>query len=249
MTTPELDPRRPGRRPVLISIALHVVVVLLALYAHHMAFEPIEFVAYEVEMVTFAPEELDEFSLAPPEDLVIETPDDPAPEEAEIEPEPVVDLDPIPEPDSLPPPDPDPPEEVVEEPPTEEPPPEDPPSETPPPETESEDVASEDMNIRMEGLQRDFPEYYAEIQTVIARCLREPPGVRGVTAVLRFEIQQDGSIPGSSIRVHQPSGNSRFDIAAIGAVECAGSDRLSPLPAEFPIDALQVEFRFSPRGE
>ncbi len=250
MTPSELDPRRPGRRPLITSIALHVVVVLVALYAHHKAFEPIEFVAYQVEMVAVAPEDLEDFSLPEPDDLVIETPEDPAPPE----PEPVAEPEPLPEPDPLPPPEPDPePPEVVPDPPPErEPPPDppaDPPAEPPPPQTEAQDVASQDVNIRMEGLRRDFPQYYAEIQTAVARCLREPPGVTGVTAVLRFEIQRDGSIPGRSIRIHQPSGNSRFDIAAVGAVECAGAGRLGALPAEFPVDALQVEFRFSPRGD
>ncbi|TVP76760.1 MAG: hypothetical protein EA352_05055 [Gemmatimonadales bacterium] len=107
-------------------------------------------------------------------------------------------------------------------------------------------MTSADIDARMEGLQRDFPAYYAEIQSAIRRCFREPPGVRGVTAVLRFEIQRSGDIPGRSIQVHQRSGNVRFDVAAVGAIECAG-ERLGALPDDFPMDALQVQFTFEPR--
>lgn len=250
MTTSDDDSRRPDRRAFASSVVLHVVLLIAALVVHRMTETPIQFVAVAAEMVVLAEEETEEFSLPEPEDLVIETPDDPVPEQLDVEPEPEIVPDPLVEP-PLPDPEPDPPdeeEEVEEDPPTEDPPAEEPPPETPP-ETESEDVASDDINVRMEGLRRDFPEYYAEIQAVVGRCLRTPPGVLGVTTVLRFEIQRDGSIPGRSISLHEPSGNSRFDIAAVGAVECAGSGLLSPLPEGFPVDALQVEFRFSPRGE
>ena len=34
----------------------------------------------------------------------------------------------------------------------------------------SDDLSGEDLNIRMEGLRRDFPDYYLNIQRQIQRC-------------------------------------------------------------------------------
>jgi hypothetical protein len=106
-------------------------------------------------------------------------------------------------------------------------------------------ASTEEMRIRMEGLRRDYPQYYAQIVSQINRCFRWTGGGRWNT-VIRFEIQRDGTIPGSSIQFYARSGNGTFDIQAFGAVECAGAGRLSPLPEDVPYDALPVQFTFSP---
>jgi outer membrane biosynthesis protein TonB len=236
---------------VIGSVALHVAVVLVAWFVHRATSSPSSSWRTKSRWWRSLTRISEDFALPEPDDLVIETPEDPLRRNPSRSPSlrfPTP--SPIPEPDPIPPPDPipDPPWTPTRRAGSSDGSPREPPVETPPPRPTTADVASQDINIRMEGLQRDFPAYYAEIQAAVARCFREPPGVRGVTAVLRFEIQRDGSIPGRSIRVHRPSGNSRFDIAAVGAVECAGPAGWAPFHRNFPVDALQVEFRFSPRG-
>ncbi|TVR66694.1 MAG: hypothetical protein EA422_01450 [Gemmatimonadales bacterium] len=100
----------------------------------------------------------------------------------------------------------------------------------------------------MEGLQRDFPAYYSRIVQEIQRCFRAPTGSDRGTSVVRFEIVSDGTIPTSSISLHQRSGNARLDVAALGAIECAGGGRFGPLPSDLPFDRLPVQFTFSPAG-
>jgi outer membrane biosynthesis protein TonB len=199
--------------------------------------EPIEYVTYQMELITEA--ELAELATSPPEPEV-ETPNAPLPEpEPEPEPEPIPEPEPEPEPEPAPPepePEPAPPEpEIVEQP-------------TQPAENlDISRASTEQMTIRMEGLRRDYPQYYEQIVRQITRCFRWTGGGAGRwTTVVRFEIERDGTIPGSSIQLHQPSGNPTFDIQAFGAVECAGAGRLSPLPEDLPYDVLPIQFTFSP---
>lgn len=229
---------RPGRGPVLASVVLHVAVAAVAWWAHRQAAEPIEFIAYEMELVSFAQDEAPAF---PEDELVVETPEEPAPPEPEPEPEP-------------PPPEPEPePEEREPEP---EPEPEPPPAERPrdeprpaPPEDaeRADELTSDEIAVRMEGLERDFPAYYSRIIREVDRCFRPPTG-RNLTTVVRFDIQRDGSVPRRSISVHRSSGNLQFDVAAVGAVECAGAGRFGPLPDDLPWDLLPILFTFSPAG-
>jgi hypothetical protein len=44
------------------------------------------------------------------------------------------------------------------------------------------------------------------------------------------------------------SGNTSFDFAAMGAVECAGQGRFGPLPEDLPYESLPVLFDFTPSG-
>ena len=101
------------------------------------------------------------------------------------------------------------------------------------------------MAVRMEGLRRDYPAYYNEIVREVNRCFRWAGG-GDWTAVLRFEIERDGRIPESSIQIYTPSGSGSFNIEAFGAVACAGSGRLGPLPPDLPLEALAVQFTFRP---
>lgn len=249
MTTWHEDPRRPGRRPVLASVALHVVVVVFAWWWQSTLDEPIEYVAYEMDIVTFADLEAQEEVQPAEPDLVVETPEETPPEPPQPEPElPPPPPDPEPQPEPRPrEPEPEPertpePQPREETPPQRERPPERPPEET------TEEASTVEMVARMEGLRRDYPAYYDQIQREILRCFRPPGGVDRATTVVRFEIRNDGRVPGSSIRLHQRSGNTRFDIQAVAAVECAGGGRFGPLPADLPFDVLPVQFTFSPAG-
>jgi hypothetical protein len=98
----------------------------------------------------------------------------------------------------------------------------------------------------MEGLIRDFPEYYANIQRQIQRCFEYRGSGRLETAII-FYISRDGSVDGRSIDFYERSGNVNFDYAAMGAIECA-SDRFGPLPEEMAWDRLPILFTFRPRG-
>lgn len=235
------NPRRPGGGALFASLTLHLLVAAMAWWAHRQAAQPIQFIAYEMELVSFS--DLEDPDPGVPEDeLVVETPEEPEPPAPEPEPEP-------PPPD----PDPDPEPEPTPAPVREEPPPEpvrDPPREEvrpTPAETPAEEMTSAEIAVRMEGLQRDFPAYYTQIIREIDRCFR-PPAMRNLTAVVRFDIRRDGSVPRGSIQVHQRSGQLQFDMSAVAAVECAGEGRFGSLPDDLPWDVLPILFTFRPAG-
>jgi outer membrane biosynthesis protein TonB len=223
-----------------MSTGLHAALLAGLWAAGNYGEEPIEFVTYQMELITEA--DLADLSTAPPEPE-IETPNAPlpAPEpEPEPEPEPAPpEPEPEPEPEPPPPepePEPTPPQpEVVEQP-------------TPPADAlDISRASTEQMTVRMEGLRRDYPQYYEQIVIQVQRCFRwTGGGGNRWTTIIRFEIQRDGTIPGSSIQTYRPSGNPTFDIQAFGAVECAGAGRLPPLPEDLPYDALPIQFTFSP---
>lgn len=249
MTNWSRNPRRPDRRHIAASVVFHVLVLAVGWWAHRAAHNPIEYITYQMQMVSVADlEDLVEAALPEPDDLVVESPEDPVLPQPEPEPPPPPEPDPVP-------PEPDPPvQEPPPDPPVQEPPP-DPPvqqqqqAEPPPTQAERvEEASTADIMTRMEGLQRDFPAYYRTIVAEIQRCHRPPAGVDRGTTVLRFVIVRDGTVPPASIRIHERSGNTRLDIAAVGAVECAGGGRFGPLPDDLPFDELPVQFAFGARG-
>jgi len=244
------DPRRPGRGPVLASVALHVVMMIGAWWAHRSMSDPFEYVSYQIELVMTGDLEFPE-EVGAPEPPVVTTPEPQPP------PPPVEETPPPPPPEPEPDPEPAPPApEPAPEPEPEPPPPQPDPAPQPEPQPQleqppvsTETASSAEMNIRMEGLQRDFPAYYQQIVTEIQRCFRWD-GPATWTAVLRFEIQSDGRVPAASMSFFNSSGNRAFDLAAMGAVECAGGGRFSPLPEDLPFDILPIQFTFGPaRGQ
>jgi len=97
----------------------------------------------------------------------------------------------------------------------------------------------------MEGLQREFSEYYGQIVRAIETCfnrLNTGSMPANLTAVLRFEIGRDGRV--TAIRPYQRSGNGVFDGVAIESVECAGRGAIGPLPPAMPTDILPIEYSF-----
>lgn len=243
------DRRGLPRSGLVVSGILHLVVLVGLLLAPALQQPPAQFETFEIELIATSPTPVP----LPPvtEDLVIETPD-PSP--------------PSP-PDELPPPDPRPdPEETLpvseevepepepepEDPPAEDPPADDPPpSDDPPPEIPVDEAPAEEtgsnVDVRMEGLKRDYPVYYANIVQQIQDCWRAPPGNSRWRAVLYFEIDSDGTV--SVVRPVERSGSAAFDYSAIGAVaDCAGRGRFGPLPDEMPFEVLPVQFTFEPRG-
>ena len=96
----------------------------------------------------------------------------------------------------------------------------------------------------MEGLRRDYPEYWNNIIRQIQRCFRPPSG-NWVTSVT-FMIRRDGSV--TNLAFERRSGNASFDFEAMGAVECAGQGRFGPLPEELPYEVQPIRFEFRPSG-
>jgi len=230
---------RPERTQLALSTGVHVLAVILAWLSTIAVPEPVEYITYQIELVSPPPApapEIPQEETAPEEELVVERPDpepEPEPADEEAPPLPEDDPDPIPEEtrqqDPLP-------EEVAEDeapPPTEE-------TDDPPPET------GEGIEVRMEGLRRDYPAYYDNIIRQMARCFRWRTGGE-FEAVVRFTVERDGTV--SDPRLVQRSGNPDFDFEALGAVECAGRPgRIGSLPDDFPWDDLPIQFSFRPEG-
>ncbi|MGW8268248.1 MAG: hypothetical protein ACWGSQ_17915, partial [Longimicrobiales bacterium] len=145
---------RPGKKSLAASVGVHAVAVLLAWTAQVSSARELDFVTYQVTIVS-PPAAAREAEVSAPvqeEEVVVETPD-PIPPPEEPEPPPVVEEDPIREEErptpTAPPPDP------VEE-------------EAGEPEPTGE-RGGEDLNVRMEGLRRDFPQYHLNIIRQISR--------------------------------------------------------------------------------
>lgn len=228
------------RRPMALSAALHVLLFVLA-WASTL-YEPpqMEFITYEIELVSPPPARQAEEPQVATEELVIERPEpEPTPPEPEVE-------------DIVPVEDPEPEPEVAEE-------REEPTEETPPEvadevmvaaeidavEEESEE-SGEGLNVRIEGLRRDYPEYYNNIIRQIQRCFRWSEGGRWQTTVL-FYIGRDGNV--DDIDFLTRSGSNAFDFQAMGAVDCAGRGRFGALPEDVPFDRFPVRFSFRPQGD
>ncbi len=218
---------RPGKKGLAASAGIHAVAVILAWTAQVSAPRIEDFVAYEISIVSPPPAR--EAATPVPvqqEEVVVETPD-PLPPPEDPEPSPIVEEDPVrveerPEPTPTPPP-PEPAEEEAGDP------------------EPSEEAGGEDLNVRMEGLQRDFPDYYLNIIRQIDRCMRfDGPG--GLKTTIYFVIKGDGSVDGGDIDFVARSGNAGFDFAVMGAVECAGSGRFGGLPTELGRERFPVVF-------
>lgn len=217
------------------SVALHVVLLLIA-WASTL-YEPpeIEFITYEIELVSPPPTEQAQEEAPAVEEMTVETPDPTPPEPPEPEPEEEVTV----EQDDPPPPEPE-PEPVTEI------------TDDPTPATTTEEPpedaveSGEDINIRIEGVRRDYPAYYNTILRQIRACFRPPREGNWETTILFF-IERDGTV--TDMDFVSRSGNFEFDFAAMGAVECAGRGRLGPLPEDFPFDRLPVRFDFRPNRE
>jgi hypothetical protein len=217
---------RPGRKSLFASAGVHVVAVVLAWIAQVPGSNPEDFITYQITYISPPPaEEAPEPEPVVEEEVVVETP------EAVPEAPPAVVQEEV-QVEERPDPTPTPPPEPVEE------------AGDPEP---SEELSGEDLNIRMEGLRRDFPDYYLNIQRQIQRCFEYRGSGRLETSIV-FIIKRDGTVDGGTIDFYDRSGNVNFDYAAMGAVECAGNGRFGPLPEELGWDRLPILFTFRPRG-
>jgi len=218
--------RRPDpfdKSSMVASFGVHGGIVLVFWLSGLVRSDPMEFISYEITLVSPPPAEQAEVVQPATEQLVVERPEPtpPAPE-----PEPEEDAVPIVE-------------ELSEEEETTAASTEDPPEDT----AES----GEDITVRLEGLRRDYPAYYNGIIRQIDNCFRPPRDGGDWGTTVFFNIERDGSVAG--VEFVSRSGNFDFDFSAMGAIECAGNGRFGPLPDDFQWDRLPVQFDFKPRGE
>ena len=248
MTGPEAAPRRErrqtvGKGPVIGSAIVHTVAILLAWWTSAVPRQMPEFITFEIELISPPAAELGERTTPPPEELVIERPVDPIPEPQEEPPPTLVEADVAVE--EVPPP-----EEASEPEETVAPPDVELIADAAPPTSPDPDpdveTPGESLNVRMEGIRRDYPEYYNNIIRQMRRCFRWR-GEADLRATVYFVINRDGSV--SEVDILESSRSIAFDIEAMGAAECAGSrDRLGPLPEDLPFDRLPVRFEIDPRA-
>ena len=222
-----------------MSIGLHGCLFTLAFFTSLIDRSPMEFVTYEIEMVSPPPAVQAEIQPAM-EELVVERPEPTRP----IEEEPEQEVVPIEEPDD-PEPEPLPEEDRPTEELTEVEEEETPPSAPDPPPDEI-DESGEGINVGLEGVRRDYPAYYNNIIRQIFNCFRWRGGGSWEATVF-FMIEREGTV--ADMRFLSRSGSTAFDFEAIGAVECAGQGRFGQLPDELPYDRLPVQFDFRPPGE
>ena len=222
-----------------MSVGLHGCLFTLAFFTSLVDRSPMEFVTYEIEMVSPPPAVQAEVQPAM-EELVVERPEPTRP----IEEEPEQEVVPIEEPDD-PEPEPSPEEDRPTEELTEVEEEETPPSAPDPPPDEI-DESGEGINVRLEGVRRDYPAYYNNIIRQIFNCFRWRGGGSWEATVF-FMIEREGTV--ADMRFLSRSGSTAFDFEAIGAVECAGQGRFGQLPDELPYDRLPVQFDFRPPGE
>ena len=222
-----------------MSFGLHGCLFTLAFFTSLVDRSPMEFVTYEIEMVSPPPAVQAEIQPAM-EELVVERPEPTQP----IEEEPEQEVVPIEEPDD-PEPEPSPEEDRPTEELTEVEEEETPPSAPDPPPDEI-DESGEGINVRLEGVRRDYPAYYNNIIRQIFNCFRWRGGGSWEATVF-FMIEREGTV--AEMRFLSRSGSTAFDFEAIGAVECAGQGRFGQLPDDLPYDRLPVQFDFRPPGE
>lgn len=203
--------------------------------ATNMPPEPVQLVTIQLELVAMpAPAAEVEPAPAPEEEeLTVDTPEpEPLPEEetaAVLEDEPEPEPEPEPRPDA---PDPEPEIRPVEE-------------EAEPAPLDEPNTGTDDLDVRMRGVERDFPQYYANMQRQMRRCFR-PPGRADLTASVDFVLDREGRVIDTTVRISETSGSVVFNLAVQEAVECAGGGRFGPLPPEMGLEHAPFRFTFSP---
>jgi outer membrane biosynthesis protein TonB len=227
------------KRAVAFSVVLHSTVFAVAWLSTLQRGPEIEFIAYEIELISPPPAVQAEESRPETEELIVERPEPEPPQPEEIVPIEEIEAEPEPEPEPEPaPPEPEPEPltepDVVDAPAT---------SAEPVPEAET---SGEDLNVRLEGLRRDYPVYYENIIKQIQRCFatRWRQGGSWETMVV-FTIGRDGIA--SDVEFGSQSGNVAFDYTAMEAVgDCAGQGSFGPLPEDLPWPELRISFTFEP---
>lgn len=195
--------------------------------------DPLQLVTIELELVAM-PAPASEVAPAPApeeEELTVDAPEPETP----LEEQPAAELEDSTEPE--PDPRPDAPEPAPRAQPVEE--------EPEPAPLDEPNTGTDDLDVRMRGVERDFPQYYANMQRQMRRCFR-PPGSADLTASVDFVLDREGRVIDTTVRLSEPSRSVVFDLAVREAVECAGGGRFGPLPPEMGLEHAPFRFTFSP---
>jgi TonB family protein len=233
--------QKPGAASFVGSLVLHGAILAGFWASTVLAPAPQFYESFAIEIFS-PPPTIEAAEMIPgsaPEELVVERPTEEPPQ---VEP-------PAPEPEAPPAPRPEPPKPAQADRPTTPPPPNPDSARRDQPSAGPGAVASspggENINIRMEGLRRDYPEYYNTIVFQINRCFSRNAANGRWVAVVSFVIMRDGSV--TDLRLAQRSPNQAFNVQAMEAVECAGQrGRIGPLPSDMPFDRLPIQFTFEP---
>lgn len=217
------------------SLGVHVGLLVVVFGSSPARPKPLEFTSYHIEIVSPPPLTQAAVDVPSQEELVVDRP----------EPEPVQEEAPKPAPVTEEKPKPKPPEPEKRSNPLAEPAEEAKPGTSTAQPSPTGVEGGEGINVRLEGVRRDYPEYYNNIIRQITRCFRWQ-GQGSWETTVYFVIHRDGKV--SDLEVLARSGNPTFDIEAMGAVECAGQGRFGSLPKDLPWDMLPIQFRFSPQG-
>jgi protein TonB len=100
------------------------------------------------------------------------------------------------------------------------------------------------VGIEAEGESGFAAGYLALLRDKVAGNWQPPPSIGRLgeaRAVIYFVVARSGGQPGS-LAVHNPSGVSFFDRAALSAIQSAAP--LPPLPAPWPYDSIAIKFTF-----
>jgi len=87
----------------------------------------------------------------------------------------------------------------------------------------------------------DLSAYFAELKRRVKQNWNPSYSSQEQTTYLTFNIQKNGQITG--LKVTKSSGSQRLDRESIEAVQ--NSAPLDPLPPDFPLEALEIEFSFN----
>ena len=87
----------------------------------------------------------------------------------------------------------------------------------------------------------DLSQYFAEIQRRVEHNWNPSQAVEEYTTELAFDIEKNGQITG--LKVIKSSGSAKVDRESLSAVQ--NSAPFAPLPASYPMAALEVEFGFN----
>jgi len=217
------------------SLGVHVGLLLLVAGSSPSVTPPLDFISYHIEIVSPPPLVQGTEDIPSTEQLVVDRPDPEPPRPEEERPAPVTEDKPKPKP----------PEPAQRSNPLAEPGEENKPGSSTAPASPTGAEGGEGINVRLEGVRRDYPAYYNNIIRQIVRCFRWQ-GQGSWETTVYFVIHRDGNV--TDMNFVKRSGNPTFDIEAMGAVECAGRGRFGNLPDDLPWDVLPIQFRFSPEG-
>ncbi len=231
---------RPGRGAILASLALHVALLAGVVVSAQATPQLPPLRVYRVDLYSPPPQAAGEPApaVASPEPAPPQPKPEPEPEKPKPEPAP-------PKPVEKPKPKPNPVEtkpKPTDTKPAEKPEPKPATGSRPDPNSKG----GEDLNVKLEGEAFPYPAYLENIIRQVRRYFRWE-GAPDLQAEIYFVIGRDGTITG--LRVLKSSGNSQFDLQAVGAAEVAGKrGEFGPLPEGFEGDRLPVSFTIAPPG-